>query len=123
MISGRVNEQREAVVALQVTGLADPVDAVVDTGFSGAVCLAREVAEELSLHPVGAEAYELGDGSMTQMNVYLIGVRWFDDERVVRAILTESRQSVIGTELLRGCRLEIDFAARTVSVQRARTGT
>lgn len=106
------------MISLEVAGWTVPVDAVVDTGFSGAGCPARTVAEELNLRPVGAEAYELGDGSVTQMNIYLMGIRWFDDERLVRAILTESRQSVIGTELLRDCRLEIDFLARTVSVER-----
>lgn len=116
MISGRVNPVREAVIELEVLGLANPVEVVIDTGFSGALCLSRVSAAELGLSPVGAESVELGDGSVTEMNIYLVAVTWLGREMQVRAILSDSAQSVIGTELLRGCRLEVDFVDRTVRI-------
>lgn len=68
VIEGRINELREAVLPLVVTGLRAQarVDAVIDTGFSGDLCLPIEIAIQLGLELCGIELYELADGAFSE---------------------------------------------------------
>ncbi len=71
MMTGRVTAQRE--IALTVS-LADPssppVDAIVDTGFTGELSLPGNLLQALGVSPSGTRTGELADGSLVVMNVY-----------------------------------------------------
>ncbi len=111
MIEGRINELREAVLELVVTGLRAQarVDAVIDTGFSGDLCLPIETAIQLGLELCGIEFYELADGVIQRANVFKAKVEWFSEEKEIEVILTESSQALVGTGMLVGKKVELDF--------------
>lgn len=111
VIEGRINELREAVLPLVVKGLRAQakVDAVIDTGFSGDLCLPIEVAIQLGLELCGIELYELADGAIQRANVFKAKVNWFGEGKEVEVILTESSQALIGTGMLVGKKVELDF--------------
>ena len=62
--------------------------------------------------------YELGDGNITQVEVFTGKITWFDEERLVDLIFTKSEQSLIGTGLLTKCRLEVNYPEGEVFIQR-----
>jgi clan AA aspartic protease len=110
-LEGKINELGEAIIQLAVKGLRTQakVDAVIDTGFSGDLCLPIQVAIQIGLELCGVEFYELADGSIQRTNVFRAKVEWFEEEKEVEVILTESRSALIGTGMLIGKKLEMDF--------------
>lgn len=109
---GRVDTgAREAVLPLQVLGgidnLAEEVNAVVDTGFTGSLCLPPERVESLSLPLVGRGVAVMADGRAVETRVHRARVIWHGRERVVRVLATEGGP-LAGMALLRGSRLTVD---------------
>ena len=94
------------------------IEALIDTGFSGYLCLPLETAKDLGLELTGEEKYELANGQwITQFNfrgyVVFLGKR-MDVEIVVGT----SEMPQVGVMLLADCRLTIDFAANKVGLTR-----
>ncbi len=111
---GRVDDgAREAVLPLRVldeaANRAEEVDAVVDTGFTGALCLPPERVRSLSLPLVGRGIAVLADGRAVETSVHRARVVWHGRERVVRVLATEGGP-LVGMALLRGSRLTVDAA-------------
>jgi clan AA aspartic protease len=110
---GRVDARaREAVLPLRVLGRAvqrAEVEATVDTGFTGALCLPSELVRALSLPLVGRGVALLADGRTVETPVHRARVVWHGWERVVRVLSTEGG-ALVGMALLRGSRLTIDAA-------------
>ena len=118
MIQGRINNQREPRLSLEVHGIDGPVDVILDTGFSGALCLSKRHIECLGMTPKGVEWYELGNGSLVAQPVYLVRIRWFGSEREVEAIMTGAEDSMIGSELMIGCLVTLDYASGELAIER-----
>lgn len=73
MITGTVNERREAIISIEVHGARGKrlvMDAVIDTGFDGFVILPPFSIAALGLRRLGSENAELGDGSIRKLAVY-----------------------------------------------------
>ena len=52
MTGGRINDRYEAVITVTVTGQAGAscgIQAVIDTGFNGFLCLPEHMTEELGM--------------------------------------------------------------------------
>ena len=110
MISGRVNENREAVISLTLIGLVGEkheIEAVIDTGFSGDLTLPDEVAASLGLTWLGREPGVLADGSTDLFDVYAGSVVWNGEPRVVE-VAAANAQPLVGMNLLHGHSLRID---------------
>jgi len=82
---------------------------VVDTGFNGALCLPRPLLKELNFEMIGTYEVELADGSCVPSAVYLGELLWFKKKTSVIAHETLSSEGLVGTELLRGCRFELEI--------------
>lgn len=50
------------------------------------------------------------------MDISLAEIDWLGEERKVHVIVGEANDSLIGTELLKGTQLSIDYIAYTVSI-------
>ena len=119
MIEGHIDELYQALISISVIGIRDEVvlDAVVDTGFSGEVCLPVPVAIQLGLELWGSEEFELADGTSKEELVFRGNVLFGGEEREVAIILTNANQALIGMELLQTQNvLRIDFRERTITI-------
>jgi clan AA aspartic protease len=114
MTSGRITEEGEAAVHVTVRHPDEDsqrharFEAVIDTGFNGALTLPRRQIEARGLRHIGADQVQLGDGSL--VDVELFGAVIIIEERE-RELLIEQAPTVplIGTKLLWAYGLRIDF--------------
>lgn len=93
--------------------------AIVDTGFNGEVCLPILIATQLGLELYGYEEMELADGAIKASLVFE-GKFILGDEsgfRPVRIILTEAADTLLGTELLQGKVLRVNFTTGDVTIE------
>lgn len=88
--------------------------AIVDTGFDGDLCLPTRVAVQLGLELIGESDVELADGTRRNQLVFAGSVQFFSETQEVQIMLTDSEDSLIGTNLLEKHRVSIDFPGAQV---------
>src|SRR6202158_4706773 len=95
MIRGRINAQGEPFVRLVVHGARKRrIKAILDTGFTAHLCLARRHRRWMDLRPVGDVETELADGSRTMQPAYLGQITFVCGTRQVFVTLTASSGSL-----------------------------
>jgi predicted aspartyl protease len=105
-------------VALRGVLGAVSVEALVDTCFNGHLIVTPDIVSRLGLRYYGPVAGMQADGQVRVRRGYLVEVDWLAGP--VRCVAVESNLPwcVVGTALLDGRRLEIDFGtAKTVEVR------
>jgi clan AA aspartic protease len=110
MMQGVVSQRREAILPLVVAsanGKRLLVDAVIDTGFNGFLCLPSAVVTALELPWNASDIVTLGDGSETLFDLYAASVIWDGQYREIDIAESET-EPLIGMALLYGYRLQID---------------
>ena len=113
--SGSVNAFREALLRIRFRS-GEILECIVDTGFDGALILPRYIAGQFNLPIVARLAFELVGGVRMTADVALGEIEWLSERRTVEIILSESNNSLIGTEMFEGCKLLVDYSSRDVSV-------
>jgi clan AA aspartic protease len=122
MLQGRLREDGQAIVELEIVcrdGSSRTVPAVIDTGFNGQVSLSRQVVNELDLPLTyeGTIEVELANGNVIEEDIYSGTVRFDGQEVVAEIILTDAVDTFIGTGLLTGKVLQINFVTHDVTVK------
>ena len=116
MIRGQVSIRRdasqlEARITIDIAGddrIFRSVEAVIDTGFTGAISLPESVAHELGLRSARAERVTLADGRSVRADVHAARILWHGQPLDVR-VQTLGNYPMIGTALLANCHLAIDW--------------
>lgn len=104
MITGLINADREALLRLAVydqDGLAQEIEAVIDTGFSGYLTLPEVVVQTLGLAFHSQTLVTLSDGSMRVLQKYEASIVWDGQDRDVLVLAVEGGV-LIGMALLEG---------------------
>jgi clan AA aspartic protease len=108
VITGAVNDYREAIVRLTVLGpqAQEEVEAIVDTGFSGFLTLPVSLVATLDLPFRRQGRAVLADGSETLFDVYEAEVVW---EERLRRIFVDAADTdpLVGMALLDGQELTV----------------
>ena len=110
MITGAVTDDREIMIQLEVIANGQhPVsfDSVVDTGFNGFLTLPTQALNTLGASSAGTRRAELGDGNLVEMDVYIVTVKWQDEEREILALRADATP-LVGMSLLWGSRVIFD---------------
>ena len=116
MIKGQVHLRQdgsrlEARVTIDIAGddrLFRSVEAIIDTGFTGALSLPESAVHELGLRSARAERVTLADGRSIRANVHAARILWHGQPLDAR-VQTLGIYHIIGTALLANCRLTIDW--------------
>ncbi|NOT54048.1 MAG: hypothetical protein HOP18_05540 [Deltaproteobacteria bacterium] len=121
MLHGHLRDDEQAVVELELAstdGIFHSVSVVIDTGFNGQVSLSRRrIAEfNLNLTREGQIDIELANGTILEEDVYSATIRFDGQEFLAEVILTDAEDSFVGTGILTGKVLLINFATREVTV-------
>jgi clan AA aspartic protease len=122
MIAGSIQTAGTPVVNIKVFGKGGSeiiVEGILDTGFDGFLCLPIPVAVSLGLELIDVTRTELADGTTVEDELVFAGQAEWDGEVVdVEAVLTRSRDVLIGTAFLRGYVVQLDYKANTVRIDK-----
>ena len=118
MIEGIVNEIEEPIVelALVLGDQSKNFPAVIDTGFNGYLSVSTEYVENSDWLFVGYEQYELASGEVVKAKTYLGDIIFDNEQKTTFILLSNSKDILIGTKLLKDKTLFIDFKDKRVII-------
>jgi len=123
MIQGYVDKYLQARIPIAVVGKNGSVstlEAVVDTGFNGDLCISIYQREKIELAFSYTQKFELGDGSTPEQDVF-VGQMIFDKQKLwVHVLVSESKDTLIGAALLVDKRLDVDYTNKSVRIKNSR---
>jgi clan AA aspartic protease len=112
---GSVNGAREAIVEVHLDS-GPAIECVIDTGFNGTLVLPRRLADQLNLDVLGRASFETVGGSLVAADLVEVRITWLSSLVDVEAIVVNSEDALIGTALLDGTSLAIDYVADIVTI-------
>jgi len=118
-MEGYLDEALQPKCKIIVKGLrkAVQIEAVIDTGFSGFLCIPVSIATQIGLELFGQESVILADGSKKRQLTFL-GTALFESKEIpVVLSLTDADEALLGVGLLKSRKLEINFPAKVVSIE------
>jgi clan AA aspartic protease len=110
MIYGRARDNK-AIVPIIFRLPAQPdfsIDFVIDTGFNDYLTLPLQAVSAMNLPLYSSTPARLADGSETLLAIHLATIVWDNIEKVV-PIVASGYKPLLGTALMEGYHLEIDF--------------
>jgi clan AA aspartic protease len=110
MIRGQVSADKEAMIPLQLRGAqgqVETIQAVVDTGFTGALALPSAMVARLGMPFRMMRPYELGDGNVVDFDIHEATIVWDGQDRPMEALVTAGG-ALAGMSSLIGHHLFID---------------
>ena len=113
--SGSVRGEREAVLRVLLAA-GESVECVIDTGFSGHLVLPRTLISRFGLPVIGREVFEMVAGHLLTADLAQADVTWLGRTRTIEVVVSEGEDALLGTALLDGTKLTIDYISYTVSV-------
>ncbi len=119
-MTGFVDDKLRALLRVPVSASRDGnrSDIVVwlDTAFTGGLAIPRKQIAELELVKESSAEAILADGRSVEMETYACFLDWFGKSYETQIVASEGAYPLLGTMLLDGHRLEIDYKARTVEL-------
>ena len=110
MIKGYINKNLEVMVKISLireNSTKTETDVILDTEFTGDICISKNLLHLIKLKYVGIDYFELANGEVEEKRVFL-GEIIFDDERKEALfIITESDGTLLGANLLRAKEVNI----------------
>ena len=109
MITGTVNEYKEAIITLTVKGPSGQealIGAIIDTGFNGFLTLPPDVVRNLDLARLSRGRAQLADGGETIFDIYSSMVLWDDELKEVEVDEVASTP-LVGMSMLYNSELHI----------------
>jgi len=113
--SGSVTASREARVGVRFSDGAE-IECLIDTSSDGALMLPRLFVERLQLPVVGRLVFQVAGGTRINADIALAEVEWLAEERIFEVVVSESEDSLIGTEMRDGTELIINYTVLTVTI-------
>ena len=110
MMSGYVNDSREAILQIALVGDSKrlkSVRAIIDTGFTGDLTVPKSVIDELGFTIRGFQKVILADGSRQYFEMCVGSIIWNGQIRQVEINAAET-DSLVGMGLLENYKLEIE---------------
>ncbi len=86
------------------------ISCVVDTGFNDCLTLPPQAIALMNLPLHTATKVRLADGSQALIPIHLARIEWNGREELVQVLATGTKP-LLGTALLQGFRLTVEFAA------------
>ncbi len=113
--TGIVNENLEAVLTIKLANNST-IECAIDTGFNGWLLLPRTFIEENLMPFIGLEKVTMVEGNDIFVETALAKVDWLGKEFSVKTLVSETDETLIGTQMLVGSVLEIDYENLAVTV-------
>ena len=92
------------------------IECVLDTGFDGSLMLPRAFVAQTEISIFAELTFEMVGGATMWAEVGLVTIDWLGGLRQVEVIVSEGDDALIGTELLIGSTLNIDYPLSSVAI-------
>ena len=119
-MNGFVDDQLRALLRVPVSSSRDGerTDLVVwiDTAFNGGLVIPREQIAELGLPKQSSAEAILADGRSVELETFGCFLDWFGNTYETQVAASDGEYPLLGTMLLTGRRLDINYAAKTVEL-------
>ncbi len=119
-MNGRVDRAGRALIEVSVRPATEKqprkIAAWVDTAFTGELVIPRREIDQLGLNQSSVVMAGLADGKEVVLETFTCVVDWFGEKRLVEAIESDSQYALLGTGLLQGHKLEVDYRLRTLAI-------
>jgi clan AA aspartic protease len=120
-VKGHVDPSRRALVEVSIgnspTEHTTTVEVWIDTGFDGHLVLPRSLIERVALEFLTPSPAILADGNKVELDMFYCYLRWFDQILPVTVVANDGHAALLGTELLKDCRLFIDYPNQSVEIE------
>jgi clan AA aspartic protease len=117
---GRVDEHLRALLPIRISakpnGPYQEIEAWIDTAFDGHLVFSRQLIDDLKLDSLVQTDAVLADGSVVTLDTFLCFVNWFGERISLQVIANEGRFPLLGTGLLDGHRLQVDYVSKVVEL-------
>lgn len=114
---GRVDATGGAFVPIKLAS-GETLECLVDTGFNGELVLPRSLVDRLRLTITGEQEFTVAGGNVLPAFTTLVEINWLGMLRTAEVIMSEGADQLIGTVLLDGTRLKIDYIDYIVEVEK-----
>ena len=119
-MTGYVDESLRALLEVRVrrrpSDKPTSVTVWIDTAFNGYLVFSKRLIEQLGLEQEAVTDAILADGSQVTLESYVCHVDWFGTTVSAQVIANEGKLPLLGTELLAGRLLRIDYRENRVLV-------
>ena len=117
---GYVDDELRSLLKITIrakpSGKSTRVTVWVDTAFNGYLVFSKQLIAELALQKEAETEAILADGSVVMLDSYVGYVEWCGKNIRSQVIANEGRLPLLGTELLVGSLLVIDYRKMELTV-------
>lgn len=119
-MKGFVDDKLRALVRVPISatndGQREEVIVWIDTAFNGTLVLPRKRIAELGLVKESSAEAVLADGELVELETFACFFDWFGNSYETQVVANDGEYPLLGTMLLDGHRLDIDYQAKTVEL-------
>lgn len=119
-MNGFVDDNLRALISVPVaaanTGGRTELTVWIDTAFNGGLVIPRRHIESLGLAKESSAEAVLADGKTVELETYACFFDWFGGTYETQVVANDGAYPLLGTMLLSGRKLEIDYETGTVAV-------
>jgi clan AA aspartic protease len=119
-VNGLVDDQLRALLRVPVSasrgGKRTDLIVWIDTAFNGGLAIPRKQVAELGLSQQSSAEAILADGHSVELEMFACFLDWFGKTYETQIAASDGEYPLLGTMLLDGHRLDINYAARTIEI-------
>lgn len=117
---GQVDDHDRALLSVEIRSepgsSSTSVATWIDTAFDGHLVFPRSLIERLQLESLAETEAILADGTKVTLETFVCYLSWFGSVMPLQVIANEGRLPLLGTGLLRGRVLHIDYSAKQLTL-------
>jgi clan AA aspartic protease len=118
VVKGLVDDKLRALLGVPVSasrdGTGTEIVAWIDTAFNGGLAIPRQQVAALGLVQQSSAEAVLADGRTIELETFACFVDWFGNTYETQVAASDGEYPLLGTMLLDGRRLDINYGTKTV---------
>ena len=121
MIQGAIEDGLYPRLAITLHSKSGPIPmkTLVDSGFDGQLAIPYFAADHLQLEVVRLADVTYANGQKTEEILCHGEIFWHNELRSIEIVLSDDEEPAIGTGLLGGCIVTMDFVTDTLSISKS----
>lgn len=119
-MTGFVDEELRALIRVPLSASRDgdrmELTVWIDTAFNGGLVIPRKLIAEFGLAKESSAEAILADGHIVELETFACFFDWFGRSYQTQIVASDAAYPLLGTMLLNGRRLTIDYKAKTLEL-------